>query len=169
MTKRARTTAPGSERSLTVTVKSLRNPPLDLRLAGQGPNTSVLDIKALVADETGIPAARLRLLHAKKPVPDSRALKELLPASAEGASANTVVELTVMVLGGGAAVAKKEETSKGSSEAVGVVAQGPSGEAVVETDEFWADLQGFLQQRIRDEKLAGELSAKFKSAWATGR
>jgi hypothetical protein len=36
---------------------------------------------------------------------------------------------------------------------------------VLETGEFWGDLKGFLQQRIRDEKAAEEVVEVFKGAW----
>jgi hypothetical protein len=45
------------------------------------------------------------------------------------------------------------------------VAQGLSGEGVLATGEFWEDLKGFLQQRVRDERVAGEALEVFKGAW----
>ncbi|KAF3350411.1 hypothetical protein VdG2_01410 [Verticillium dahliae VDG2] len=69
--------APGQERSVTVVLKSLRNPPIDVKLTSQPLNTSVLDLKARVAETARVPADKLRLLHRKKPVPDSKILKDL--------------------------------------------------------------------------------------------
>lgn len=51
------------------------------------------------------------------------------------------------------------------SEAVGGVAQGPSGKEVVASDEFWEDLRGFVVQRIKDEKEGERLVAIFRKAW----
>ncbi|KAI1800179.1 cell-cycle control medial ring component-domain-containing protein [Daldinia bambusicola] len=149
--RKATTVAPGQERSLTVLVKSLRNPPLDIKLSSQTPNTSVLDIKTTVSQDTGIPVGKMKLLHKKKPIADSKVLKDL---AGEG---ETSVEFSVMVMGGAAAI----KTTPAQAE----VAQGQSGSEVLDTKEFWDDLKGFLLQRIRDEKTAEELINTFQSAW----
>lgn len=146
--------APGSERSLTVTLKSLRNPPLDLRITSQPLNTSVLDLKQKVVEETGAPLDKIKLLYKKKPVVDSKVLKELV-----GEDASTTVEFSVMIMGGAAAAVKKDSTASAD------VAQGTSGTATLETTEFWDDLKGFLLQRIRDEKEASELFETFQLAY----
>ncbi|OTB05363.1 hypothetical protein M426DRAFT_21956 [Hypoxylon sp. CI-4A] len=152
MSKRKPSTiTPGQERSLVVLVKSLRNPPLDIKLTSQTPNTSVLDVKNAVSKDSGIPVEKMKLLHKKKPVSDSKVLKDL---AGEG---ETSVEFSVMVMGGAAAI----KTTPAQAE----VAQGQSGQEVLETKEFWDDLKGFLLQRIRDEKTAGELAETFQAAW----
>ena len=146
-------------------VKSLRNPPLDVRLASQGTGTSCLDIKALVAAETGIAADKLGLLHRRKPVPDSKILKDLL-----GSEDETAVEFSVMVMGGAAAAAAGGAGTTATTTATAKdVAQGASGGEVLDTAEFWDDLRSFLLQRVRDEKLAGELSEAFQTAWKAKR
>ncbi|GAP85638.1 putative ubiquitin supergroup protein [Rosellinia necatrix] len=148
--------APGQERSLAVTVKSLRNPPLDLRLSSQAPGTSVHDVKASVARETGIAEARIRMLHRKKPVPDSKVLRDLVGDD------DVAVEFSVMIMGGttaaAAALPAKPDAQPG-------VAQGLSGADVLQTPGFWDDLNGFLLQRIRDEQLASDLVTTFQQAW----
>ncbi|KAK6954952.1 hypothetical protein Daesc_002581 [Daldinia eschscholtzii] len=149
--RKATTVAPGQERSLTVLVKSLRNPPLDIKLSSQTPNTSVLDIKTAVSQDTGIPVDKMKLLYKKKPVVDSKVLKDL---AGEG---ETSIEFSVMVMGGAAAIK--------STPAQAEVAQGQSGSEVLGTTEFWDDLRGFLLQRIRDEKTAEDLTNTFQSAW----
>ncbi|KAI1381460.1 cell-cycle control medial ring component-domain-containing protein [Hypoxylon crocopeplum] len=152
MSKRKSTAvAPGQERGLTVVVTSLRNPPLDIKLLSQTPNTSVLDIKSAVSQDTGIPVEKMKLLHKKKPIPDSKVLKDLVGQD------ETAVEFSVMVMGGAAAI----KTTPVQAE----VAQGQSGGEVLDTKEFWDDLKGFLLQRIRDEKTAGELADTFQAAW----
>ncbi|KAI1506270.1 cell-cycle control medial ring component-domain-containing protein [Biscogniauxia marginata] len=154
MSKRKGTTvAPGQERSLSVAVKSLRNPPVDVRLSLQTPNTSILDVKTAVSRETGISVDKMKLLHKKKPVSDSKVLKDLVSGENE-----TSIEFSVMVMGGAAAVVKPPEAQK-------EVAQGQSGREVLGTTEFWDDLKGFLLQRIRDENFAGELADTFQASW----
>ncbi|KAI3320686.1 cell-cycle control medial ring component [Xylariaceae sp. AK1471] len=144
--------APGQERSLVVTVKSLRNPPLDLRLSSQSLTTSVHAVKASVAKETGISEDKIKILHKKKPISDSKVLKDLVSDD------DTTVEFSVMVMGGAAAAATKTDKQK-------EVAQGVSGTDVLQTQDFWDDLKGFLLQRIRDEQLAAELTNTFQAAW----
>lgn len=161
--------APGQERSITVRIKSLRNPPLDIRLSSQPLNTSILDVKTSVSSETTIPVDKIKVLHKKKPVADSKVLKDLLGED------ETSVEFSVMVLGGAAAAAspapKNEDDSAAATAAADAAstAQGTSGEAVLQTDAFWTDLRGFLSQRIRDEKITEELFGKFLSSWESGR
>ncbi|WYZ36567.1 hypothetical protein EsH8_II_000073 [Colletotrichum jinshuiense] len=145
--------APGQERSVNVTLKSLRNPPLDIKLSAQSLNTSILDIKTAVESQSRIPVDKMKLLYNKKPVPDSKVLKDLLTDD------QSSLEFSVMVIGGAAAV-KPEPGSVANDPA-----QGDIGEAALHTEEFWNDLQGFLLQRLKDEKRAGELSALWRSTW----
>ncbi|OLN91963.1 hypothetical protein CCHL11_01488 [Colletotrichum chlorophyti] len=151
------TLAPGQERSITVTLKSLRNPPLDIKLSSQSLNTSILDLKTAVETQSRIPVDKIKLLHNKKPVPDSKVLKDLLTEE------QSSLEFSIMVIGGAAAV-KQEPAGVAAP-----TAQGDIGEAALETSEFWSDLQGFLMQRLKDEKKAEELSALWRSAWQTGK
>lgn len=159
--------APGQERSITVRIKSLRNPPLDMRLSSQPLNTSILDVKTSVSSETAIPVDKIKVLHKKKPVADSKVLKDLLGED------ETSVEFSVMVLGGAAAAAAASPAPKNEADLAAAdatsTAQGTSGEAVLQTDAFWTDLRGFLSQRIRDEKITEELFGKFLSSWESGR
>ncbi|KAK7920968.1 hypothetical protein PG985_008990 [Apiospora marii] len=152
---------PGSERSFTVVIKSLRNPPLDLKLTTQTPNTSMLDLKAAVAAQLAgnVALDKIKMLYKKKPVVDSKVLKEL---AEEGGP--TTLEFSVMVMGG-AAVAAAASTPKTAEAAQADVAQGTSGSETLESPEFWDDLKGFLLQRIRDEKEATKVFDTFQSAW----
>lgn len=155
--------APGQERSITVRIKSLRNPPLDIRLSSQPLNTSILDVKTSVSSETTIPVDKIKVLHKKKPVADSKVLKDLLGED------ETSVEFSVMVLGAAAAAVSTAPKTEGAAADAASTVQGTSGEAVLQTDAFWTDLRGFLSQRIRDEKMTEELFGKFLSSWESGR
>ena len=152
--------APGAERSVAVTVKSLRNPPLQVDLAAQPLSMSVLEVKDAVAARTGVPADKIKVLHRKKPVPDSRSLADLLGGE-EAAGSATTIEFSVMIMGGAAALGATP--SPGTSPGPG--GPGLAGKALLETDEFWGDLRGFLQQRLRDEAAADEVLAQFQGAW----
>jgi ubiquitin-like protein 4 len=148
--------APGQERSVTVQLKSLRNPPIDLKLTSQPLNTSVLDLKLAVSERTRIPTEKLKLLHKKKPVADSKVLKELVGEEEK------LVDFSIMVIGGAAAVPTDEE-------AQAAVETQPTGAAALETDHFWGDLKGFLTQRLKDEKEADELTRTWRSDWQSKR
>ncbi|KAI1431851.1 cell-cycle control medial ring component [Xylaria sp. CBS 124048] len=143
---------PGQERSLVVTVKSLRNPPLDLKLPSRAPNTSIHEIKAAVAEDTGIPEDKIKILHKKKPAADSKVLKDLVSEE------DTIVEFSVMVIGGAAAMPTKPAEQ---SEA----AKGPSSRDILQTQDFWDDLKGFVSQRIGDEQMAAEVTNTFQETW----
>lgn len=87
----------------------------------------------------------------------------------------------VMVMGGGGGVEEKKSGTEaegekkekeegdvvmGGTEGEGVrVAQGKSGAEVLEDDEFWDDLRGWLMQRVRDEGVVGEVWGAFKRGW----
>ncbi|KAK6845269.1 hypothetical protein PG995_015379 [Apiospora arundinis] len=143
---------PGSEHSFTVVIKSLRNPPLDLKLTSQTPNTSMLDLKAAVAAELagGVALEKIKMLYKKKPVVDSKVLKEL---AEEGAAASASAS---------AAAAASPKTAEAAQ---ADVAQGTSGSETLQSPEFWDDLKGFLLQRIRDEKEATKVFDTFQTAW----
>lgn len=151
--------APGQERSVTVVLKSLRNPPIDVKLTSQPLNTSVLDLKARVAETARVPADKLRLLHRKKPVPDSKILKDL------AGDDEATVEFAVMVIGGAAAV---QQPPADGEAGVGVAGEA-TGAAALETEAFWTDLKGFLMQRLKDEAEAEKLAASWHADWASKR
>ncbi|POR34132.1 Uncharacterized protein TPAR_05644 [Tolypocladium paradoxum] len=147
--------APGQERSVTVTLKSLRNPPLDIKLTSQPLNTSLLDIKTKVSNQTRIPVDKMKILHNKRPLTDSKVLKEVLGEK------DMTVEFSVMVIGGAAAIPPEGSATPTAAE--------PTGAAALETDAFWSDLKGFLMQRLKDQAAAEELSGLFRSSWQSNK
>lgn len=167
--------APGQEPSIAVALKSLRNPPLDIALPAQPLSTSVLDIKAAVQAQTRIPIDKMKLLLNKRPVADSKVLKELLAKDSDRA-----LEFSVMVIGGAAAIPppeaednknKADEAEAMDTDAPVSTAQADAAtvEAELESDAFWADLKGFLQQRLKAPATAEELSGLFRSSWQASR
>ncbi|RFU33409.1 hypothetical protein B7463_g2933, partial [Scytalidium lignicola] len=142
---------PGQEHSISVSLKSLRNPPLDIHLSSQVPSTSILALKEEVASQTNIPVDKIRILHKKKPVADSKVLKDVLGEEEQA------VEFSVMIIGGAAAVVMRDEgpsTTQGS----GIVSE-------LGKEEFWDDLKGYLVQRLRNEKEGEKVFDVFKTAW----
>ncbi|KAH6621228.1 cell-cycle control medial ring component [Chaetomium sp. MPI-SDFR-AT-0129] len=168
-----RKTNPGAEPALSVTLRSPRNPPFDLTLPAVPHSTSLAEVKERVAAETGISLDKIKLLHGKKPVGDTKVLKDLVGSNASG------VELGVMVLAGGASHFKMDGREKGSGAStaaaatavseegpsLAAVAQGLGGIGVLETELFWDELKAYLQQRVRDEVAAEEALGLFKAAW----
>jgi len=152
MTKRQKI-APGQERSITITLRSLRNPPIEIVLKSQSPLLSILDLKTEVSSQASIPVDKLRILHKKKPVGDSKVVKDVVGEE------DAEVEFSVMVMGGAASVVAKDANMTDAP-----VAQGASGKELLETEEFWDDLKAFLTQRLRDEKEAENLFATFRNA-----
>lgn len=146
---------PGQERSVTVTLKSLRNPPLDIKLTSQPLTTSILDVKTAVSAQTRIPVDKMRVLHNKRPVQDSKVLKEII------SDTDAAIEFSVMVIGGAAVIPPVEQSAAKTAE--------PTGAEAVDTEGFWADLHGFLMQRLKDEAQAKELSRLFRSSWDASR
>ncbi|KAK2605946.1 hypothetical protein QQS21_003672 [Conoideocrella luteorostrata] len=146
---------PGQERSINVLLKSLRNPPLDIKLTSQPLNTSILDIKAEVSEQSRIPVDKMKILHNKRPLTDSKILKDIV-----GDSENKL-EFSVMVMGGAAAIMPEQNAASAP-----VVA---SGRDALTTDAFWTDLNGFLMQRLKDEGTARELGGLFRSSWESSR
>lgn len=164
------TTNPGAFPTLTIALKSLRNPPIDLRLPDQSPTTSIHDLKVAVAEQLGGGKGtdKIRVLYQKKPCADSKTIAEVVGEETKGD-----VEFAVMVIGWTAssvpevteAVAVGVGADAGGSEEP--VARGVSGEAVMGTDEFWDDLKGWLLQRVGDEGVAAEALGCFKQGWHT--
>ncbi|ATY66676.1 Ubiquitin supergroup [Cordyceps militaris] len=155
--------APGQERSVTVTLRSLRNPPLDIKLAAQALGTSLLDVKQAAAARARIPADKLKILYNKRPLPDSKVLSEVL-----GDDPPTAVVFSLMVIGGAAAVLP-EEAAAALEVDDGLSVKAKKGAAAVEQPQFWTDLNGFLMQRVKDEETAAELTTVFKNAWESNK
>lgn len=126
-------------------------------------STSVHDLKRTVSEKVGISSEKVKLLYKKKPCADAKTLKELL------ADTETEIEFSVMVIGGSSTPAAEttETTPPAGEESEVPAAQGPSGEALLQTDEFWDDLRGFLTLRLKDEKKSGQVFGVFKDAWSS--
>ena len=147
--------APGAEHSLTVTLKSLRNPPLDITLKSQPLSTSILNLKEAISADTSIPVSKLRVLFNKKPVPDSKVLKDIVGEE------DVKAEFSVMVMGGAAALKRDAQSEEVVPMTLGV----GDGESVLKTEEFWGDLRGFLIQRLKDEGEGERVAGVFRKAW----
>lgn len=161
---------------INVTLKSSKNPVLNLSLPATETGTTILDLKGEVSGALKLGGTdKIRVLYNKKPVGDVKTLKELLDSSSSAGNDNDndkgEVELGVMVMGyskdvtmtdahadadaGGRGPQKEEKDEK----------EGGKEEEVLGKEEFWADLRAFLMQRIGDEGKAGEVFGRFRESW----
>lgn len=171
-----------------ITLTSPRNPPLSIN-TDQPASISVLELKNLVSEDASIPIAKIKVLYGKKPVHDAKTLSELL-----GDEQPDTVELGLMVMGGAASVVAREpkaateakpniderpETSAEKAKEKDIdmtdvdsclpsTAVGVHGKEALNTPEFWDDLKGFLQQRLKDEHLGHEVADRFKQSLVGG-
>jgi hypothetical protein len=149
--------------------------------------TSVYDLKQQYATQASLQPAKIKILHKKKPVTDSKTLLEVI-----GTDAGSEVEFGVMVMAGAAlggaaspasgstpvtsppAVAPPTESEKGlasagethAGTATGTAgATAGSGKEVVTTEEFWGDLKNFVLQRTKDAEESERLLGVFRGAW----
>lgn len=67
----------------------------------------------------------------------------------------------MMIIGGAAALKPKE-----GEEIEPKIGTGITGKDALHTDEFWEDLNGFLNQRLKDEHTASRCITLFKKAVA---
>ena len=151
---------PQKQSTLNITLKSSKNPVMNLSLPSTDVGTSVLALKEKVAKELRIEGTdRIRVLYKRKPAGDVKTIKEVVGEEDVGQE----VDFGVMVMGYKEDATKKDEDipMKDMEEPV---AQGPSGEEVLTGEEFWNDLRGFLVQRLRDEAKAGEVFDNFRES-----
>lgn len=145
-------------------------------LPSQPPTKSLYDIKVQYASEANFDVSKIKLLRNKKPVADSKSLRDALGEETTGANEpqkETELEFSVMVMAGAAlppAAAAAPSPNPPAAEKMDVdqtppVPQGPSRSDVLAKDEFWHDLKGFLLQRVRDEAESEKLAEIFKAAW----
>ncbi|KAL4929792.1 uncharacterized protein BDV17DRAFT_290495 [Aspergillus undulatus] len=197
MPKKSRTTTsanPGSAKSITITLKSARNPVLEVTILNAPlSTTSISDLKDAVRErilETGsdnkVATEKIKILYKRKPVTgNGKTVAEVMSDNGEEGllAGGKGVEFGVMVMGGARVVdeqsqvqgqgeaqgeVKEQEQRKGceGGEATAKAAFGPSGEDVLRTEQFWDDLQGYLEQRLKDEEVARKMRGVFKDAWA---
>lgn len=86
----------------------------------------------------------IKILYNKKPCADSKTVKDVLGEGEVPAE----VEFGVMIMGG---VVEDKGTE--------------GGDEVLESEEFWNDLKGFLGQRLGDEGKAEELVGVFRGSY----
>lgn len=141
----------------------MKSPTHSLTLDSQSLSSSVFDLKQAYGSAFSLPVDKIKLLHGKKPVADSKTLKDVLGGEGSGKGQ---AEFGVMVMGGAvpvvAAAAGAGEGDDTPDLAKG--AQAGAGGAAALDGKFWEDLKGFLEQRLKNEAQAEALAVKFKRA-----
>ncbi|KAK2749144.1 hypothetical protein FQN57_006759 [Myotisia sp. PD_48] len=191
MPKKVKTVAaPGSSKSITVHLKSARNPVLDIKLDKIALNTATTqELKETIQQrirptnttdpDAKVPLDKIKLLWKRKPVQTSL-IGDIVANEPDILSKGGNVEFSVMVLGG-ASVIPDDELPKRTTKSVPSTEQNenmapePSGDEKASTSlsaadipkspAFWADLEVYLRGKVKDESEAARLGALFKSAW----
>ncbi|KAK3066497.1 hypothetical protein LTR53_017127 [Teratosphaeriaceae sp. CCFEE 6253] len=176
-------------KSITATLKPMRGGGDPITVADLTPTSTIHDVKTSYAQQSGQQQDKIKLLLNKKPAADLKTLSELgvegesvefsvmLMGGTSSAATTPAVEKgepAMPVVGGGgdkmevdtpdpvsAPSAPAPESEKAQAEAqpeTGTV------EEMLKGEEFWADLKGFLVQRLRDEGEAEKLAAVFREA-----
>ncbi|KAL8982796.1 MAG: hypothetical protein Q9205_002795 [Flavoplaca limonia] len=161
-----------SERTISITLRSLKPPALNLRLPSQPLATSIFALKQAIASDIKRDSTDgIKILYQRKPCSDAKTVGEVVGEQAKGE-----VEFGVMVVGGAAPAAavdasvgkggEGEDVKMGGEVEEGLpAAQGASGDEVLGSAAFWDDLKGWLMLRVRDEGKAEEVWSLFKRGW----
>ncbi|KAL9082005.1 MAG: hypothetical protein Q9159_006801 [Coniocarpon cinnabarinum] len=154
--------AVASQQPINATLSPLRkapDSPAPVTLAIQ-PKASIYELKTQLSQRTGYASDKVKILWERKPVTDSKTVQEVIGKDAGD------VEFAVMYSGAPTAAPQASQQSLNQMDVDQTpVAQGQSGEAVLNTSQFWKDLQDFVLQRVRDEAVGKEAVALFEKAW----
>ncbi|KAF3918839.1 hypothetical protein ABW20_dc0101392 [Dactylellina cionopaga] len=160
--------------SATVHLKTLRPPQFINESLPSTPLTVTIQfIKTTISSKTGVPADKIRLMIKGKILGDSKTLSEVVEDGGE-------VTISVMVTGGytvgeqapppdTTAVAEVAEKAETAEEIVKMDIDSEVGDVVnvLEGEQFWTDLEGFLLQKVGKEEVAKEVAGLFKKAWGS--
>ncbi|EAS30902.1 uncharacterized protein CIMG_06381 [Coccidioides immitis RS] len=179
---------PGSSKSITIHLKSARNPVLDITLDNIPlSNATIQDLKEAVQNRTkptnaendseNVPLDKIKILWKRRPV-QGKLVTDALANDPDALVGGKEVEFGVMILGGAAMIPPKESsapTTEGKAEepvaqeAVRVpeAAQPLPGDSagILKSVSFWDDLEGFLKMRLKDENEAARLRSLFTKTW----
>lgn len=166
--------APGSSKSITIHLKSARNPSLEFTIANAPlSTTSVEDLKDSVRDRVvdgsggQVAVEKIKILYKRKPV-TGKSVAEVLADEPEMLGGGKDVELGVMIIGGAKVLEAKSAEGEKKGEDV-LDSATTTGKAILETEEFWNDLQSYLVQKLKDGEQATKLMGLFKDAWSASR
>ncbi|KAL1304448.1 hypothetical protein AAFC00_003444 [Neodothiora populina] len=187
--RRERPDVAATPKTVSVNLKPMKSSQGSLSLPSQLLDTTVLDLKTQYASKHGLDVYKIKMLLNKKPCPDLKTLKDLLPSPPPAS-----VDLTLMIMGGfsspapsspapaspaielpdptagAASVPASSDPAPLSERAEGQAETLPHTEEtaadMLSNDAFWGDLKSFLIQRLRDESEGERLAGIFRQAAA---
>lgn len=172
---------PGSSKSITIHLKSPRNPSLLVTLPNAAISTTVEDMKTAVDErivdshsgKKRVPMEKIKVLYKKKPVTgNQKTVSEILADDEPDLlSGGKEVEFGVMVLGG---ASTKEDAAEAEEVRAQVRAEArqeqeeepPNAYHVLDSETFWDDLEDFLIERTHFETAAKKIRSFFADAWS---
>ncbi|PGG98909.1 hypothetical protein GX51_06556 [Blastomyces parvus] len=183
-----RTAIPGSSKSITIHLKSARNPTLHVTLDNCAiSSTTIKELREAVQERVQtaghehnpgrVPLDKIKILWKKKPV-QGQTVADILGSDSTALSGGKEIELGVMILGGATLApvtpkAEEKPLSKESSEtfpAQHLAENHPStAQDVLSTDEFWDDLESFVMSKVKDAAQASQIKSTFRGAWTSSR
>ncbi|OJD23415.1 hypothetical protein ACJ73_05231 [Blastomyces percursus] len=186
MPKKIKQTAiPGSSKSITIHLKSARNPTLHITLDNCAiSSTTVRELRETVqgrvqtADHENkpgrVPLEKIKILWKKKPV-QGQTIADILGSDSTALWRGKEIELGVMILGGAtlAPATPKEEKVLSKDPPESLPGQGPvehcprAAQDVLSTEEFWDDLESFMTSKVKDAAQASQIKSIFRKAWTS--
>ncbi|OXV11165.1 hypothetical protein Egran_01076 [Elaphomyces granulatus] len=162
---------PGSSKSVTIHLKSPRNPILEFSIDNVPLSTTTIQdlkdaVRERILDNSGNVVAldKIKILYKKKPVA-GKTVADVLADEPEALNGGKEIEFGVMIIGGANVV---EPNVSGITAIAGTLASASNSvpePGVLQTDAFWKDLETFLEQRINDRLEAVRLASLFKTTW----
>jgi ubiquitin-like protein 4 len=162
---------PGSSKSVTIRLKSPRNPILEFSIDNVPLSTTTIQdlkdtVRERILDNSGNVVAldKIKILYKKKPVA-GKTVADVLADEPEALNGGKEIEFGVMIIGGTNVV---EPNVFGITAIEGALASASNSmpePGVLQTDAFWEDLETFLEQRINDRLEAVRLAGLFKTTW----
>ncbi|KLJ09214.1 hypothetical protein EMPG_15355 [Blastomyces silverae] len=187
MPKKIKQTAiPGSSKSITIHLKSARNPTLHVTLDNCAiSSTTVRELREAVQERVQtadhenkpgrVPLDKIKILWKKKPV-QGQTIADILGSDTTALSGGKEIELGVMILGGATlapVTPKTEEKALSKEPSETLPGQGPVGnhpstaQDVLSTEEFWDDLESFVTSKVKDAAQASQIKSMFRKAWTS--
>jgi hypothetical protein len=144
-----------------ISLKNSKSPTHSMELSLSAKNTSVYDLKAAYSRQFSVPEAKIKVLDmgTKRPVPDSKLVDEFVK--------DGKVEFGIMLLGvtpTTPTTPAEPVAATSSAEKQKDVEMRDAEPDVLETKEFWNDLESWLGSKLEDKTRAKTLARAFKQA-----
>jgi len=172
--KRETPMVPGSSKSVTIHLKSPRNPIFEFSIDNAPLSTTTIQdlkdtVQERILDASGNVVAldKIKILYKKKPVA-GKTVADVLVDEPEVLNGGKEIEFGVMIFGGANIM---EPRVSGSTAIAGALASASNSvpetsvPGILQTDAFWRDLETFLGERINDRFEAVRLAGLFRTTW----